>query len=207
MGRVKRFFFTTLIGGVVVLLPISILVFLIRFGINFIGGILRPITSVIRGNSHMSQQLLDFIAFIVIILFCFLVGLIIRTQYGKTTFTFVETKYLSRIPFYVTIKDIVGQFTNSSKTPFKQVVMADVFNNGTRMTGFITDEHENGKYTIFVPTAPNPTNGYVFHVNRDQLVFLENDTQEAMRTVIGMGAGSRNLSRIKKELEQHGQEE
>jgi uncharacterized membrane protein len=193
MNRLKRFFITTLIGGVVVLLPISILVFVIRFLINLISGGLKPISVMLGDTIEMNKVFLDLIAFTIVILFCFLVGLFIRTQIGKTSFKYIESTLLSRIPFYDTVKDIVQQFTGNKKTPFKQVVLADVFNNGTLMTGFVTDDHGNGMFTIFVPTAPNPTNGFVFHVQKEHLKFVEKDSQEAMRSVIGMGAGSFNL--------------
>ena len=193
MSRLKRFFVTTLIGGMVVLLPISILVFVIRFLINLISSWLAPISELLAGTIELNKALLDLIAFIIVILFCFLVGLFIRTQIGKTSFAYIESRFLGLIPFYDTVKGIVQQFTGNKKTPFKQVVLADVFNNGTLMTGFVTDDHGDGRYTIFVPTAPNPTNGFVFHVHKDNLQFIDKDTQEAMRSVIGMGAGSVNL--------------
>lgn len=199
MRRLKHFFITTLIGGVVVLLPISILVFVVSFLINIISGGLTPLSELLSDTIELKKVFLDLIAFAIVVLFCFLIGLFIRTQAGKTTFTYFERVFLSYIPFYDTIKDIVQQFTGGKKTPFKQVVLADVFSNGTLMTGFVTDDHGSGRYTIFVPTAPNPTNGFVFHVNKDQLQFVKNDAQEAMRSVIGVGAGSSELFTAEKE--------
>ncbi len=196
MKRIKKFFITALIGGVVVLLPISILIFVVRFLIQLISGMLKPISELLSGAGKgilSNPNVLDFIAFAVVITFCFIVGLIIQTQFGKTTFSYLENRFLLRLPLYSTIRDIVQQFTGAKKTPFKQVVLADVFNNGTRMTGFVTDEWDDDRYTIFVPTAPNPTNGFVFHVHVDQITFLETESQDAMRSVIGMGAGSRDL--------------
>jgi len=63
----------------------------------------------------------------------------------------------------------------------------------TKMTGFVTNELPNGLYTVFVPTAPNPTNGYIFHLRKDQLEFLDIKAEDAMRTVIGVGTGSEIL--------------
>ncbi len=193
MSRLKRFFITTLIGGVVVLLPITILVIVINFLIGLISNWLKPLSELLAGTIKLNHFFLDLIALVIVILFCFLVGLFIRTQIGKTSFAYIESTFLNLIPFYSTVKDIVQQFTGNKKTPFKQVVMADVFNSGALMTGFVTDDHENGMYTIFVPTAPNPTNGFVFHVHKDQIRFIKKDAQEAMRSVIGMGAGSAKL--------------
>ena len=79
--------------------------------------------------------------------------------------------------------------------PFTDVVLVDVFSNGTRMTGFITDEHASGNLTVFVPTGPNPTNGFIFHVTKEQVTRLDADirTDDAMRTIIGVGVGSSSV--------------
>jgi uncharacterized membrane protein len=73
------------------------------------------------------------------------------------------------------------------------------------MTGFVTEEVGNDLYTVFVPTAPNPTNGFVFHIPASRLQFVEVKTESAMRTVVGMGTGSSCLfvteDENKKEIE------
>ena len=77
--------------------------------------------------------------------------------------------------------------------PFSQVVLVKVFNSETLMTGFITEEMDDELFTVFVPTGPNPTNGFIFHVKRNQLVFVDTKPEDAMRTVIGVGTGSHIL--------------
>ena len=94
---------------------------------------------------------------------------------------------------YGTIKETVQQFTGAKRMPFSQVVLVDVFSNETRMLGFVTDEHGGDRYTIFVPTGPNPTNGFIFNVSKEQLEFLDIKPDEAMRTIIGVGTGASTL--------------
>ena len=74
--------------------------------------------------------------------------------------------------------------------PFKQVVLVDPFDSGVLMTGFVAEEIENGLFTVFVPTAPNPTNGNVYHVPASRLKFLDIKAEKAISTVVGMGTGS-----------------
>ncbi len=86
------------------------------------------------------------------------------------------------------------QFFGAKKTPFSQVVLVDVFDNGSLMTGFITDDEiKEDFFTVFVPTGPNPTNGFIFHVKKDKVKYLDTRPEDAMRTIIGMGTGSRIL--------------
>ncbi|MBT8219547.1 MAG: DUF502 domain-containing protein, partial [Bacteroidia bacterium] len=122
-----------------------------------------------------------------LLLVCFSVGVIVQTQLGKSIFAWVEKEWLLKLPFYKAIKETVQQFSGSKDMPFSKVVLVDVFNTGTRMTGFVTDKLDSGDVTVFVPTGPNPTNGFIFHLKPDQIQELDSSTEEAMRSVIGIG--------------------
>ncbi|MDX1476158.1 MAG: DUF502 domain-containing protein [Saprospiraceae bacterium] len=190
MKRLQKFVVTTMIGGGLILLPIVILVFVVKIIIQFIDNAISPLTQLVEWE--IPGLLIDVIALIAIILLCFLIGLFVRTRMGMSVFKYIEREWLEIIPAYSTIRDIVQQFSGTKKAPFKKVVMVDPFKSGVKMTGFITDEHED-YCTIFVPTAPNPTNGFIFHVHKDHLEWLDIRTEAAMRTVVGMGVGSQDM--------------
>jgi len=65
------------------------------------------------------------------------------------------------------------------------------------MTGFVTDRLDSGDITVFVPTGPNPTNGYIFHLKPDQVEEIDASTEEAMRSIIGIGVGSNKVIKSK----------
>ena len=190
MKRLKRFLLTTLIGGFVVLLPFVILVSVGRLIIQFVGNVISPLSQLI--SLDVSDFVIDLVAFGAVVAFCFLIGLVIRTQFGSNVFTYIEREWLEKVPAYSTVRDIVQQFTGARKTPFQQVVVLDPFGSGTQMTGFVTDESEHS-CTVFVPTAPNPTNGFIFHVEKSKLTFVDVKTEPAMRTIVGMGVGSQEM--------------
>lgn len=189
--RIKRFFITTVIGGFVVVLPIGLLVFVLQFLYGIVTDVLSPLREVIGVSPDIQVWLLNAVSIVIIVVAFFLIGLLVRTGIGRKAHSLIDSKVLSRVPFYSTLRATVQQFFGRQKMPFSKVVIADVMD--VKMTGFITDEREDHTYTIFVPTAPNPTNGFVFHVNEDQLQFLDVRPEEAMRTVFGMGTGSSNL--------------
>jgi len=192
MKRMKQFLINTMIGGFVVLLPLAIFAFILKLIIQFIVSIISPLTHLI--NLEIPESLINLLVFTGIIIFCFLIGLFIRTQLGRTSFRYFEVNWLEKLPAYATIRDIVQQFTGAKKTPFQRVVLIDAFNSGSFMTGFITDEDE-ANYTVFVPTAPNPTNGFVFHCPRNKVILVDARSEEAIRTVVGLGVGSQEMFR------------
>jgi len=194
MDRIKNFLLTTLIGGITVILPIVILAWVIKIIVQLVGAIIAPLSYLIRLD--ISPLVIDLMAIVIIVLACFATGLFVRTRVGSTIYGYIEKHWLERLPIYSSIRDIVQQFTGKKRTAFQQVVLLSPYGAETLMTGFVTDE-DGDDFTVFVPTAPNPTNGFVFHMKREQLTFLDVKTEDAMRTVVGMGAGSQALIKMK----------
>jgi uncharacterized membrane protein len=195
--RVRRFFVTTFIGGLVVVLPITLFVAVLRLIINVLTNIVEPIGELLKFSDDFAAWLVQLISLAIVILGFFLMGLLVRTEFGNKFFVTLEERWLMPLPLYGTIRETVRQFIGRDKMPFSQVVLADVFGGGTLVTGFITDELGNDYYTIFIPTAPNPTNGFVFHVHRSKLKFIDTRSEDALRTVIGLGTGSNVLFNAK----------
>ena len=191
LRRLQQFFTTTVIGGIFVLLPIGLLVWLIQFFFKTVSKIIAPLTKIFQFPPNINQWVIDLVAFGLVIALFFFIGLFVRTNIGKELFAYVEDKWLRRLPIYGTLRDAIQTLNSGTKAPFKQVVLVDIYGNDTRMTGFITDEQEVGGFiTVFVPTGPNPTNGFIFHVKAHQIEYLEVKPEDAMRTIIGVGVGS-----------------
>ncbi|WP_026957013.1 DUF502 domain-containing protein [Algoriphagus vanfongensis] len=186
----RGFLLDTLIQGFIILLPLSIILLLLSFVFNFIFKIVSPISSMLDSSTGEPHWSINFLSLGILILFIFLIGAIIRNRLGKFYFSILEKKYLSKVPLYSMIQQTVLQFVGLKKLPFSEVVLIDPFQSGTLMTGFITDRINENLITVFVPTAPNPANGNIYHVPKDKLILLDVTTQDAMKTIMGMGTGS-----------------
>ncbi|MBK6948927.1 MAG: hypothetical protein IPH16_13505 [Haliscomenobacter sp.] len=68
-----------------------------------------------------------------------------------------------------------------------------LYGNQTRMLGFVVDELPDDYLSLFVPTGPNPTNGFVFFCHKDQVTHLKARPEDAVRVVIGVGTGASAL--------------
>lgn len=190
---IQSFVITTILGGLVVVLPITVFVFVIRLLFNLIIGLIRPLSSLFGFSDSINEWLINILVLAAILLLFFLIGLAVRTEIGKKLFRRMEEQWLAPLPFYGVIRETVQQLFSRDRMPFSQVVLVDPYGSGMLMTGFVTDELPNGFYTVFVPTAPNPTNGFIFHVKPDQLHFVDTKSEEALRTVISLGIGSRRM--------------
>lgn len=191
--RAKRFVITTVLGGLVVVLPLTLLGFIIRLLFDLIIGLIRPLSSLFGFSDDVNEWLINLLVLGIILLLFFLIGLAVRTEVGQRLFQSIEEQWLKPLPFYSILRETVQQLFSKDKMPFSKVALVDPFGSGTLMTGFITDELPGGYFTVFVPTAPNPTNGFIFHLPPERVTLVDVRTEEAMRSVISLGIGSAKL--------------
>ncbi|MDF9796105.1 putative membrane protein [Catalinimonas alkaloidigena] len=186
----RAYIFRTMIDGALLVLPLAIILFALYLLFRFVFNLLVPISAILTTGSEEPHWSVNIISLVILLLFLFAVGLATRNRSGKFYYTYFERNYLSQIPLYTTVKDTVQQFSGLKKMPFSQVVLIDPFKTGVLMTGFVTEEVSKDIFTVFVPTAPNPTNGNIYHVPKECVQFLKVGTDKAMRTVVSMGTGS-----------------
>ncbi len=189
----KDYINTTLIGGFLVILPLAILLIVLNWIFKLILQFISPITNLMTFGGSIDNFVANILAIAIVLMICFGMGFLMKTAMGSYLWHQFDEKLLQKIPLYKGISETVKQFSNREKMPFSRVVLVDVFGNDTRMTGFITDEHDNDRVTIFVPTGPNPTNGFIFHVKKHQIQEIDVSVEEAMKSIIGVGTGSKKL--------------
>ncbi|WP_158531169.1 DUF502 domain-containing protein [Algoriphagus chordae] len=189
----RGFILDSLLQGFLILLPFTIILILLSIIFNFIFGIVAPLSAALDPGSDEPHWFINVLSLGIFVAFVFLIGIVVRNRFGKVHFKKFEKKYLTKIPLYSLIHQTVYQFVGLKKLPFTEVVLLDPFRSGTMMTGFVTDQVHENLYTVFVPTAPNPTNGNIYHVPKELITFLSASTQDAMRTIMGMGTGTADM--------------
>ncbi len=193
MIKIKSMLKTSLLGGVAVILPATILLFIFKWIFSIITDIIQPLTNLIMSKSQLREILADFIVISIILTVCFIVGLIVRTKIGRFIHEQLENHILKIAPGYTMIKETVIQFLGKKQSPFSSVALVQVFGNDTLMTAFVTDTHPDGSCSVFVPTGPNPTSGNIFHVKGQYVHYVNVPVEDAMRSIISCGAGSSKL--------------
>jgi len=194
MDRLRSFLKTSLLGGLVVILPATIVVSVSAWLFGLIANWIQPLTNILRSYSEYNELIADFIAISLIIFACFSVGVLVRTRLGGFLFRTIENRIFRLVPGYSMIKETVLQvFANRDESPFSSVALAQIYGNDTLATVFVTDRHADGCYTVFMPTGPNPTSGLIFHLKGEYVHPVDIPVQEAMRSIISCGAGTSHL--------------
>ena len=188
----------TLIGGIIVLLPIGIVLFIARWLFRLVTDAIQPLTDLITAHSFIPELVGDAIVIGLLLLFSFLVGWLVTTGLGNWFHARFDHVLAKLTPGYRLIREIVMQFLgDDGSSPFAngEVALVKIFgaDNDVKITAIVTSKSD-AYYTIMLPTCPNPTSGLSYHVPRE-LVELRPDipVDSAMRTIIACGAGSAQL--------------
>ena len=191
MQRLKNFVKSTVIGGLLVVLPAGILLAVMVWIFNTVQGLISPITKLIHLDPESSVESVIVIALIIAV--CFVIGVFVRTRLGRFVYTRLETNLLAKAPGYSLVKETVFQFLGNKKSPFSSVALAQIFGNETMVSSFVTETHADGSCTVFVPTGPNPTSGNIYHLDAKYVHPVDVSVEDAMRSIISCGAGSSSL--------------
>lgn len=141
-----------------------------------------------------------FSLFLVLIVL-FSIGTVAKYTIGKRILTIVE-RWILKVPVvsivYSTIQQIIDAVKNPTAGMFRKVVLFEYPRKGLYVIGFLTNENteewELGKQTgkdlvsVFLPTTPNPTSGFLLFVPREDCTYLKMGVTEGMRLVISGGA-------------------
>ncbi len=206
MKKLNSFLRTTFFGGFLVVLPIILLILVLNWFYEFLLENIRPIINLLIQTARMSELIAAAIAVVIMLLLFFLVGLLVQTRLGKFFFEIFEERLLKKIPIYRIIKETVIQLFGGEKMIFKGVALVRPFQNETLITAFITDESDNGYITVFIPSAPAPTGGYIYHIKKEYVIKINYPVEQAMRTVLSLGAGSRDVISALRENEITGED-
>lgn len=185
-----------LVAGVMVWLPIIATVWVVRFFVNLLDS-----TLVLLPAQYQPKALLGFALPGVGVVFAFLVvlltGLAATNLIGRRLVTWWE-EILHRIPLVSSVYGSVKSFTESvlsSSNSFRQVVALEYPRRGVWGLGFLTATEvvevsaRTGKpvVCVYVPTAVNPTSGFIVMVPRDEIIPLNMHIDEAMKMIVTGG--------------------
>lgn len=138
------------------------------------------------------------IALLLAVLLISAVGFLARYYFGKRLIEWADQAMMN-VPllnkFYGAIKQINEAFSGS-KNSFKTVVLVEFPGPGNYSVGFVTNEAQGvvqkqaGKnlVSVFIPTTPNPTSGFLILVDEEKLTVLDMSVAEGIKYIVSLGA-------------------
>jgi uncharacterized membrane protein len=187
MKEPKNLIKTNISYGLIVLVPTAIIVLLIAKLAEILGGLAESIGL----RSATSTVMAMFLAIVVLFLFCFIVGTLVRTRIGAWSFDKFERTVLKQVPGYEIINSVLKGFAEDRSA--YPTALIQLFGPGTAVLGFVMEESEDGRVTVFIPSAPMVTAGTVHIVEREKVTFIDAGAIEVTECISHWGAGSRKI--------------
>ena len=156
--------------------------------------------SLVNANDGKGQMLWywSLVALALAVILISVAGVLARYYIGKKIIDWTD-RVLMRVPllnkFYGAIKQVNDAFAGNRHS-FKTVVLVEFPGPGNYSVGFITNEQQGeiqqktGKklISVFVPTTPNPTSGFLILVPEEKLTKLDMSVTEAIKYIVSLGS-------------------
>ena len=176
--------------GFLAIIPLGLSFLFIRFLYIAVDTRVTKITSRVIGLNVPG------LGIVLVLILLYLLGLVASNWIGKRVFVLIE-QVTRRIPLIKTIytlgKQLADAFSLPEKQGLKRAVMVEHFKQGVWSVGFVTsaitdrERQEEKMVRVFIPTAPNPTTGFVVVVKESQVRDLDWSVTEAMNSIISGG--------------------
>lgn len=186
--RIRR----VILSGLLVLVPAALTVAVLMWLFRTLDGMLGPAVARLIGRQIPGLGLLA--TFVIVIL----LGLVSSNVLGKRLVAAAE-RMLQRLPvarsLYNSTKEVFSSLADRPADAFKRVVLLEYPRHGIWSVGFVTGSvtppAEAGPaeelLTVFVPTTPNPTSGFLLLLPRSETRELPITVEQGIRLVISGG--------------------
>lgn len=179
---------TMLAAGLLVVLPIGVTIFILKFFFDLLDPILQPLLKFLPGPS------IPGLGVIALVLSIYIVGLIATQVVGGRLIN-VGHRVMERIPvvksIYSTTRTGVGILTGSKDHPYRGVVLVEFPRKGMKVVGLVTANlgEMEGLETVavYIPTTPVPSSGFLVLMPLNEVTLTEMSVDDAMKMVVSGG--------------------
>jgi uncharacterized membrane protein len=182
--------------GLLLALPLGAAAYLLIKVIGLLSKLLIPATHLLPNGRWFGIAAVEIAAILVLLAALVALGAFSRSKIGRHIAKVIEDVILSKVPFYLIIKNIVTDVTNTeSATDLKPALVS--FDDNA-VLGFIVEESEDkSMYTVFIPSAPSAATGSVVLMPKSRVQLLDAPTMAAMRAMKQRGLGLQALNKSK----------
>ena len=186
---------TNFLTGLVVVAPIVITIYLTWTIITFVDAQVVPLVP----EALRIEIGLPGFGVVIFLVFTTAVGYFTKNLFGRQLIRIGES-WVDRMPIvrsiYNALKQIVETILSQSSSSFQHACIVEYPRKGIWAIAFVSTETKgeimekvggNGMMSVFLPTTPNPTSGFLLFVPREDVVLLDMNVEEAAKLVISAG--------------------
>ncbi len=197
MARFRRY----IVAGLLVWAPVGATIFVFRLLLGLMERLLFWLPAQYRPDALIELDipgLHEIVSGVLALVVLIATGVLAANLIGRRLVSLYES-WLARIPFvrtvYGSVKHFVEVVLSDTSQSFKKVLMIEYPRKGVYSLGFQTSEpvgevqERTGEdvLTVFVPTTPNPTSGFILFVPKEDVVELDMSIEDALKMIVSLG--------------------
>ncbi len=191
----RKIFSKFLIAGILVWLPVLGTYYVLSFIVRLMDKSLALLPQQYQPHHFIGFDIPG-IGLLFTLIIIIVTGMIVTNILGKRLFHLWE-RFLARIPLVRTLHGAFKQITHAVVTPntksFNKVYLLEYPRRGIWSMGFQTSRGFSGVpipdevCSVFVPTTPNPTSGFLTFIPRKELIEVDIPVEQALKMIISLG--------------------
>lgn len=186
-----------MITGLVVWLPIIATLVILRFLLDILDKTMALLPAAYHPENLIGMKIPGF-GVVLSLVILIVTGVLATNLLGQKLMSLSE-KILDKIPLVRTIynatKQMIQAIISTNSQAFRKVLLVEYPRKGLWSVAFQTGEAnkeidgniEQKLVSIFIPTTPNPTSGFLMMVPKEDIIELDMTTDEALKFIISLG--------------------
>ncbi|MXX38845.1 MAG: DUF502 domain-containing protein [Gemmatimonadetes bacterium] len=191
LQRLRR----TIMAGLTIIVPLWLTGWVLKFLFDWADGFSTPLINQMAKLFDDPDFHIPGLGFVLTFIILWVVGALATNVVGRSLWQFAR-EMLEGLPLvrtiYAPIQQLVESLTSPGKAGFEKVVLVEYPRIGMWTLGFLAgnvprEDEAVPAHSIFVPTAPNPTTGFMLIVPPEQLRPTELRVEEALKMIVSAG--------------------
>jgi uncharacterized membrane protein len=187
MKYLREFVMSTLVGGLLIVVPVYLAILLLLKGMKSVAGLVRPVAALLPDWVPAE----GLFALLLVLVVCFLVGVAVRTRAGRIVREKMEVAFFGRLPGYGLIRGLTQRLAGDSEGTEWTPALIEI--EDALVPGFVIEMLDDGRITVFVPSVPTPLAGAVYILVPERVHIVDVPFTQAIRSVSRWGSGSKDL--------------
>jgi len=187
MKQAMRAVSKALMRGLLIVVPVYLAILLLLEGMKSVAKLVQPFTALLP-DWVPAEELLSLLLVLAI---CAVIGATVGTRIGRGARQWLERSVFERIPGYGVIRSLTRQMSGVSRENTWTAALIEI--EDALVPGFIIEEFEDGRYTVFVPSIPTPFAGAVYVLARQRVHPVDVPFTDALRVISRWGSGAKDL--------------
>jgi uncharacterized membrane protein len=182
---------TTLIGGVVFLLPLIVVLYVLGQGLALTAHAAQPLVALLPDKSVGGITVASMAALALLLMLCFGAGMLARAAVGQAFSARFEDKLQTLYPRYSVIKAMSqGLHGALGERVLKPVLVSF---DDHQLIAFDMERLDDGRAVLYLPGAPDAWSGSVLVVTAERIEALDIDATQLARSMQRLGLGTAAL--------------